>query len=37
MSDATYTGAVIMEVNGRDIEIVSIKPQTTTGRSRSKR
>ncbi len=32
MSDATYTGAVIMEVNGRDIEIVSIKPQTTTGR-----
>lgn len=32
MSDATYAGAVIMEVNGRDIEIVSIKPQTMTGR-----
>lgn len=32
MSDATYAGAVIMEVNGRDVEIVSIKPQTTTGR-----
>ncbi|STZ75568.1 phage tail protein [Bergeriella denitrificans] len=32
MSDATYAGAVIMEVNGRDIEIISIKPQTTTGR-----
>lgn len=32
MSDATYAGTVIMEVNGRDIEIVSIKPQTTTGR-----
>ena len=32
MSDATYAGAIIMEVNGRDIEIVSLKPQTTTGR-----
>lgn len=32
MSDATYAGAVIMEVNGRDVEIISIKPQTTTGR-----
>lgn len=32
MSNATYAGAVIMEVNGRDIEIISIKPQTTTGR-----
>ena len=32
MSDATYAGAVIMEVNGRDGEIISIKPQTTTGR-----
>lgn len=32
MSDATYAGAVIMEINGRDIEIVSLKPQTTTGR-----
>ena len=31
MSDATYAGAIIMEVNGRDIEIVSLKPQTTTG------
>ncbi|HFC6102729.1 TPA: phage tail protein [Neisseria meningitidis] len=32
MSDATYADAVIMEMNGRDIEIVSIKLQTTTGR-----
>ncbi|WP_274571555.1 phage tail protein [Neisseria leonii] len=32
MSDATYAGAVIMEIDGRDIEIISIKPQTTTGR-----
>lgn len=32
MSDATYVGTVIMEVNGRDVEIISIKPQTTTGR-----
>ena len=32
MSDATYAGAIIMEVNGRDIEVVSLKPQTTTGR-----
>lgn len=32
MSDATYAGAIIMEVNGRDVEIVSLKPQTTTGR-----
>lgn len=30
MSDATYADAVIMEMNGRDIEIVSIKPQTTS-------
>ncbi|MDK4527099.1 phage tail protein [Kingella kingae] len=32
MSDATYAGAIIMEVNGRDVEIISLKPQTTTGR-----
>ena len=32
MSDATYVGTVIMEENGRDVEIISIKPQTTTGR-----
>ncbi|MDK4535992.1 hypothetical protein [Kingella kingae] len=32
MSDATYAGAIIMEVNGRDVEIVSLKSQTTTGR-----
>ena len=32
MSNATYAGAIIMEVDGRDIEIVSLKPQTTTGR-----
>lgn len=32
MSNATYAGAIIMEVNGRDVEIVSLKPQTTTGR-----
>ena len=32
MSDATYAGAVIMEINGQDIEIISIKPSTTTGR-----
>lgn len=32
MSDATYAGAVIMEINGREVEIVSIKPTTTTGR-----
>ena len=36
MSDATYAGAIIMEVNGRDIEIVSLKPQTTTGRKPAK-
>ena len=29
---ATYAGAVIMEVNGVEVEIVSIKPTTTTGR-----
>ena len=32
MSNATYAGAIIMEVDGRDIEIVSLKPTTTTGR-----
>ena len=32
MSNATYAGAIIMEVDGRDIEIISLKPQTTTGR-----
>mgnify|MGYP006914386296 CR=1 FL=1 len=32
MSDATYAGAVIMEINGREVEIISIKPTTTTGR-----
>ena len=32
MSDATDAGAIIMEVNGRDVEIISLKPQTTTGR-----
>ena len=32
MSDAIYAGAIIMEVNGRDVEIISLKPQTTTGR-----
>ena len=32
MSDATYAGAVIMEINGQDIEIIIIKPSTTTGR-----
>lgn len=31
-SDATYAGCVVMEINGRDIDIVSIKPQTMTGR-----
>ena len=32
MTDASYVGAVIMEVNGREVEIVSIKPSVTTGR-----
>ncbi|MDF7676359.1 phage tail protein [Neisseriaceae bacterium ESL0693] len=32
MSDATYAGAVIMEVNGQEVEIISVKPTTTTGR-----
>lgn len=32
MSDATYAGAVIMEINGREVEVISIKPSTTTGR-----
>ena len=32
MSDATYAGAIVMEVNGTEVEIVSLKPQTTTGR-----
>lgn len=32
MSDAIYAGAVIMEVNGTEVEIISIKPSTTTGR-----
>lgn len=32
MSDATYAGAVVMEVDGKEVEIISIKPQTTTGR-----
>lgn len=32
MSDATYAGAIVMEVNGHEVEIVSLKPQTTTGR-----
>ncbi|STZ76337.1 phage tail protein [Bergeriella denitrificans] len=32
MSDATYAGAIVMEVDGREVEIVSLKPQTTTGR-----
>lgn len=32
MSDASYAGAVIMEVNGQDVEIISIKPVETTGR-----
>jgi hypothetical protein len=31
-TDATYVGAVVMEVNGREVEIISIKPKTTTGR-----
>nr|WP_275421959.1 hypothetical protein [Snodgrassella gandavensis] len=30
-TDATYVGAVVMEVNGREVEIISIKPKTTTG------
>ena len=32
MTDASYVGAVIMEVNGREVEIVSIKPSVTPGR-----
>ena len=32
MNEATYTGAIIMEVNGQEVEIISIKPSTTTGR-----
>ncbi|WNS83233.1 phage tail protein [Neisseria sp. DTU_2021_1001991_1_SI_NGA_ILE_055] len=32
MSDATYAGAIVMEVNGAEVEIISLKPQTTTGR-----
>lgn len=32
MSDATYAGTIVMEVNGVEIDIVSLKPQTTTGR-----
>lgn len=32
MTDATYAGAIVMEVNGKEVEIVSLKPQTTTGR-----
>lgn len=31
-TDATYVGAVVMEVNGREVEIISIKPKTNTGR-----
>ena len=29
---AKYAGAVIMEVNGREVEITSFKPEVTTGR-----
>ena len=31
-TDATYVGAVMMEINGTEVEIISIKPKTTTGR-----
>lgn len=31
-TDATYVGAVVMEINGTEVEIISIKPKTTTGR-----
>lgn len=31
-TDATYVGAVVMEINGREVEIVSFKPEVTTGR-----
>lgn len=32
MSHASYTGAIVMEVDGREVEIISLKPQTVTGR-----
>lgn len=31
-TDATYVGAVVMEINGRTVDIISIKPKTSTGR-----
>lgn len=31
-TDATYVGAAVMEINGTEVEIISIKPKTTTGR-----
>ena len=30
-SDATYVGAAVMEINGYEVEIISIKPKTSTG------
>lgn len=31
-TNATYVGAVVMEINGRTVDIISIKPKTSTGR-----
>lgn len=31
-TDATYVGAAVMEINGTEVEIISIKPKTSTGR-----
>lgn len=31
-TDATYVGAAVMEINGYEVEIISIKPKTSTGR-----
>lgn len=32
MTDATYAGLIVLEVDGREIEVISMNPTTNTGR-----